>query len=212
MRGSRIVVVDEEGVRACVVASWLRQLGHKAFVLEGGILTLDGVDLPPLLQPRIAPSLNAIAPESLANALEREATQVIDVRPSMTFRDGHIDGANWSIRPRLPLASTDTSKTVTLVAENLLVAELAADEIAAAGAAVAGLLGGDPDDWRAAGLSVVATSDQPASEDCIDHIFFTAGRHTGNAEDARKYLAWETGLVGRLDDQERGVFRISPAP
>ncbi len=194
------------------MASWLQQLGHKAFVLEGGIAALDSVELPPLLQPRIAPGLNAIAPESLANALEREATQVIDVRSSMAFRDGHIEGADWSIRPKLPLASTDTAKTVTLVAENLLVAELAADEITATGAQVAGLLGGDPDDWRAAGLNIVATPDQPPSEDCIDHLFFTAERHKGNVEDARRYLAWETALVGQLDDQERGVFRISPAP
>ena len=212
VRGARIVVADDEGIRAFVIASWLRQLGHDAFVLEGGLAALDGVDLPPLLQPRIAPSLNAIAPEALANALEREATQVIDLRPSMMFREGHVDGAVWSIRPNLPLASMDTSKTVTLVADDLLVAELAAGEISTGGLAVAGLLKGSPDDWRKAELKIVATSDEPADADCIDHLFFTAGRHKGNVEDARRYLAWETALVEQLDEQERSVFRITPAP
>ena len=31
----------------------------------------------------------------------------------------------------------------------------------------------------------------------------------GNAEAARAYLAWEVDLVARLDDQERGVFRVA---
>ncbi|MEM8744136.1 MAG: rhodanese-like domain-containing protein [Pseudomonadota bacterium] len=212
VRGARIVLLDHEGIRAKVIASWLRQLGHEAYVLEGGIGGLEGVTLPPLLQPRIAPSLNAIAPEALANALEREATQVIDVRSSMDYRDAHVDGAVWSIRPNLPLASTDHSKTVTLVADDLLVAELAAAEISAGGASLAGLLQGGPEDWRAAGLGVVSTPDDPADADCIDFLFFTAGRHKGDVEEARKYLAWETALIGRLDDQERGAFKITPAP
>ncbi|MDA7949025.1 MAG: sulfurtransferase [Hyphomicrobiaceae bacterium] len=212
VRGARIILLDDEGIRAKVVASWLRQLGHEAFLLEGGLASLNDTDLPPLLQPRIAPSLNAIAPEALANALEREATQIVDIRSSMDYRAGHVDGAIWSARPKLPLAGTEPSKTVTLVADDLLVAELAAAEITSGGAAVAGLLKGSSDDWRAAGLNVVETPNDPADEDCIDYLFFTAGRHKGDAEEARKYLAWETALVGRLDEQERGVFRITSAP
>ena len=35
-RGARIVLVDDEDVRAPMTAQWLRQLGHEACVLEGG--------------------------------------------------------------------------------------------------------------------------------------------------------------------------------
>ena len=63
--------------------------------------------------------------------------------------------------------------------------------------------------WRAAGLPVVATPDQPSDAECIDFLFFTHGRHDGNADAARQYLAWETGLLGQLDAQERGVFRLT---
>jgi len=51
----------------------------------------------------------------------------------------------------------------------------------------------------------------PADAECIDFLFFTHGRHDGNAEAARQYLAWEIGLVDQLDAQERAVFRI-PEP
>jgi len=45
----------------------------------------------------------------------------------------------------------------------------------------------------------------------IDFLFFTARRHEGDANAARQYLAWETGLVGQLDAQERAAFRIRSA-
>jgi len=42
-----------------------------------------------------------------------------------------------------------------------------------------------------------------------------AGRadwHDGNKEDARRYLAWETDLVGQLDEQELVSFRLPAGP
>jgi len=37
IKGARIVLADQEEVRAPVIAGWLRQLGHEACVLQGGI-------------------------------------------------------------------------------------------------------------------------------------------------------------------------------
>ncbi len=50
--------------------------------------------------------------------------------------------------------------------------------------------------------------DNPVDADCIDFLFFTAARHDGDEAAARAYLTWEIGLVGQLDAQERGAFRI----
>ena len=36
-RGARVVLVDDEEVRAPMTAQWLRQLGHEAYVLAGGV-------------------------------------------------------------------------------------------------------------------------------------------------------------------------------
>ena len=65
--------------------------------------------------------------------------------------------------------------------------------------------------WRAAGLPVEATPDLPADAACIDYLFFVHDRHDGNKEAARRYLAWETGLVAQLDAQERAAFRLPSA-
>ena len=124
----------------------------------------------------------------------RAASQVVDLRPAMGYRAGHIPQARWSIRPRIVAAVADAPRTVVLVADEPGVAGLAALDLAEAGRTDVRLLAGGQEDWSAAGLPVVATPDDPADADCMDFLFFTHGRHEGNAEAARQYLAWEIGL------------------
>jgi hypothetical protein len=71
---------------------------------------------------------------------------------------------------------------------------------------------GDVEDWRAQGLRIVATPDEPSEAEAIDFLFFVHDRHDGNLEAARRYLAWETGLLKQLDAAERGEYRIPPSP
>jgi rhodanese-related sulfurtransferase len=195
-------------VRAPVVAAWLRQLGHEAYVLDGGIAAAGKFAWRrPASAPAQAP-LRTIAPAELAKVLSDGQTQIVDLRPSMTYRRSHIPQAVWSTRPRIA-AAANRSKTVVLVADEPDLAALAALDLRESGCGDARLLEGGPEAWRAAGLQVTATPDDPPDADCIDFLFFTAARHEGDAEAARAYLAWETGLIAQLDDQERGAFRIA---
>jgi hypothetical protein len=129
----------------------------------------------------------------------------------MSYRKAHIDGAVWSIRPRIAAAVRDPAVPVVLIGDEPGDVALAAMELADAGVGDVRLLAGGHEAARAAGLAVVATPDTPGDAECIDFLFFTHGRHDGNAEAARQYLAWETALVGQLDEQERASFRI-PSP
>jgi rhodanese-related sulfurtransferase len=210
VKGARLVLADQELVRAPVVAGWLRQLGQEACVLEGGIAATMALDWP---QPSGAPALLAPAPITageLASALDRAALQIIDLRPAMTFRQGHIAQAQWSIRPRIAAAANRKITSTVLVADEPGVAALAARDLGEAGCTDIRLLAGGVADWRDAGLPILATPDRPADADCIDFLFFVHNRHEGDAEAARQYLAWETGLLDQLDPQERGIFRIRP--
>ena len=49
----------------------------------------------------------------------------------------------------------------------------------------------------------------PPDAECIDYLFFVHDRHAGNREAMKQYLAWETGLLAQLDEQDRASFRIS---
>jgi len=212
VRHARLVIADSEEVRAPMVASWLRQLGHEAHILAGGIAALAGMKLPPPRQAAIPPALKRVTPDELAVLIQQNGTSLIDVRPAMSYRQSHIAGARWSIRPNIGSAALDTARRVVLAADDPGIAALAAHDLGEAGLEVAGLLDGGPDDWQAAGLEMVSTPDEPPDSDCIDFIFFTYGRHQGDEAAARRYLTWEVGLVDQLDEQECGGFRIVPAP
>jgi rhodanese-related sulfurtransferase len=149
-----------------------------------------------------------MTPHELAAALSAGTAQVIDLRRSMEFRKGHIPGAIWSIRSRIA-AVADRSKTIVLIPGDLDEVPFAAMELIEGGIGNLRDLAGGLKAWREAGLPVEATPNNPPDTDCIDFLFFTASRHDNDPAAARQYLAWETGLLAQLDDQERGVFRIS---
>src|SRR5262249_41047447 len=131
-------------------------------------------------------------PEAAA-ALGQGRLQLIDLRPSMSYRQGHIAGATWSVRPRLAAAVADKAKTIALIADDAATAQRAALDWAELGCGDVGLLAAAR--WR--GLAIAATPHEPADRDAIDFLFFTAKRHEGTAEAAeaaRQYLAWEVGL------------------
>ena len=184
-----------------MTAQWLRQLGHEAYVLEGGVAAARAIEAPR------APDGETCQPTAPATDRGRraarrswatEAAQVIDLRPSMTYRKEHIAGAVWSIRPRVATAC-ESGKAVVLVAERPEIAALAALDLAEAGVRDVRVLAGGHEAARAAGLPMASTPDDPADADCIDFLFFTAGRHEGDEAAARQYLTWEIGLVDQLD-------------
>jgi rhodanese-related sulfurtransferase len=206
VKGARLVLADDEMVRAPVVAAWLRQLGHDASVLDGGVTAARALAWQRPAAPR-PEALHTMTPAKTAAALTAGTARVIDLRHGMTFRKGHVAGSAWSIRPRIA-ALADPDKTIVLVCDDADIAALAARDLAEAGAKDIRLMAGSFGAWHAEKLATAATPDVPSDADCIDFLFFTARRHDGDAEAARQYLAWETGLLAQLDDQERGVFRI----
>ena len=197
VRQARIVLVDSDGVRAPIVASWLRQLGHEAYVLSGGIHS--GLALP-VLQPVAYEPLPLISVQALALALND--VNLIDLRPSMVYRKGHIAGSQWSIRSSL---KTD-HRPLVLVADDPAVAAFAAEGLSAR------LLDGGFAAWAAVGLPVNEGPQTLPDAQCIDFLFFTHDRHSGNKDAARQYLAWEIGLLAQMSDAEIASLKpLTPA-
>lgn len=202
VRHARLVLFDADGIRALTTASWLRQMGHDACVLEQGLMS--GLALPKT-QPPGLPVLPTITAPSLAAKLARGEVVAIDLRPSMQFRQNHLPGARWSIRPRLAATLAGERRPVVLIADEPGVAACAAADLEKLGLPVSLLESGMPA-WEAAGLPVEASEDIPVASDCIDFLFFVHDRHDGNKEAARQYLAWEVDLIGQLDEHELNSF------
>jgi rhodanese-related sulfurtransferase len=206
VRNARIVLIDGgEAVRAPVVASWLKQLGCDAWVLEGG--TKSGIrgSAP---SGQALPDVPRLTAADLREALNAGRCAVFDLGASMSFRKAHVPGSRWSIRPRLAVDAARAQETVVLVADEPDLARLAATELLDAGMKNVKRLDGGLSAWTRAGYATEASPSVPADADCIDHLFFVHDRHAGNREAMRQYLAWETGLIAQLDEQERAAFRI----
>ena len=206
VRNARIVLIDGgENVRAPVVASWLKQLGCDAWVLEGGVKSgLQGVSA---LQPAL-PGLAKIAAPELKKMLDAGNCAVFDLGASMGFRKAHIPGSRWSTRIRLAADARNRKQSVVLVAEEAGVAQSAAVDLLEAGIQDARLLEGGLAAWTKGGFLTEATPDSPPDAECIDHLFFVHDRHAGNKAAMRQYLAWETGLIAQLDKQDKQLFRV----
>ena len=205
VRNARIVLIDSESVRAPVVASWLSQLGCDVYVLEGGIAA--NVSAPAAAAP-VLPALGSVDAASLKRALDDGTREAIDLRPSMTFRKAHVPGSRWSIRSRIAGDAAGTTKSIVLIADDPDVARLAAIDLLEAGKREVDLLDGGFSAWTAAGYTTDASPDVPPDSECIDYLFFVHDRHAGNREAMKQYLAWETGLIAQLDDQDRKLFRV----
>ena len=197
-------------VRAPVVACWLSQLGHEVKVLKGGIPAARSISFPDtaLYSSRLE-TVESVDVTELASFTD---AQFVDLRNSMLFRAGHLKDAVWSIRPRLDRIPLRREAALILISNDNAVAALFAFDLKQLG--VTGpvrQLSGNVENWKRAGLDIVITDD-PSDKDCIDFIFHTHDRHKGNADAARAYIEWETGLVDRLDAQERNSFRLARIP
>ena len=213
VRGARIVLWDDVGVRADMTASWLAQMNWDVWVLEEPATGLPGVpgewrpSLPPM------PEVALIDAVTLEAELSRGDVLVLDLAPSPVYLRGHIPGAWFVSRPRLTEAALawPRARRVVVTSPDGLAARYAlADVAAAAGVhtsdAVA--LDGGTDAWRAAGAALVPGAEHLSTP--ITDVYKRPYEGTDNAADAMQaYLEWEYGLVAQLArDGTHGFFVI----
>lgn len=208
VRGSRVLLLDYDGIRAPVVAQWLRRLGwdaHTVRMSTGSDLSGAKVyDRNELVSAMELPE--PVAPEVLETWQRDGDCVTIDIRPSMDFRRGHIPGSVWSIRPRIVQDIPAGAKRVVLVSNDSAMIRLAMSELTERHETGFYYLEGGYQGWIAQGKATSATPDVPSDQQAIDYLFFVHDRHDGNLESMRQYLAWEQGLIAQLEPGERAKF------
>jgi rhodanese-related sulfurtransferase len=211
VQGARIVVCDDTEVRAIMAAHWLQQMGRDVHVLQGGVgaAATDTTIPDDTVADSVAPHLAETTVDELRAGMAAGSMAAVDLRSSQDYRDGHVPGALWVLRPQMPdVADAMAGKQVVLIAEAGDGARLAALDAKALGAAGVSMLAGGMAAWNAAGHPVESSPDVPADAKRNDYLFFTGQRHMGDKEHMRQYLEWEIGLVGQLDADERGAFKL----
>jgi len=207
--GARVVLVDDNGIRATMTASWLKQMGWS----DVAVLTMDSVadalesgpHVPLALgfDPRSVAAMDAA---TLREQLDAGIATVVDFNDSREYRRGHIPGAWFSTRARLGAALKKLPKTELIVftSPDGVLAGLAAADHAKTSPVPIRVLSGGTRAW--------IDADYPLEEgpthmaDDADDVWLSARERGKNREDAmREYLAWEIDLVNQMatDDDHR---------
>jgi rhodanese-related sulfurtransferase len=211
--GARVVLVDDNGVRATMTASWLQQMGWPdVAVLAVGPADGDWETGPYVqrvlgLEATSAPQIDAM---DLRDRLAAGKVTVIDLNLSTRYGLGHIPGAWFAIRSRLgaSLATLPSRQAIVLTSPDGALAVLAVSELQAVASVPVMALVGGTQGWVRAGLPLEKGAtrmlDQP------DDVFLSPRERGQNREDAmREYLTWEINLLNDMAEDDDHRFHIS---
>ncbi len=207
VRKASIVLCDIDGIRAPVVASWLKQLGWQVFLLQDA-QNLQYTPAPPRYEPALRHTQELQYMQLQDFLAAHPQALLLDARPSLQFRKASLPGARWIIRPNVPATiAGHAAHTVVLLGADKDRLSLLALELEDNGVTDIHVCVVDDSFPQAAGWPPVSNDHMPDGS-CIDYLFFVHDRHDGNKEAARKYLEWETNLVSQIDERERNTFFI----
>jgi rhodanese-related sulfurtransferase len=211
VRGARVIVADNDGVRANMSASWLAQMNMEVFVVDG-LTAADFAEkgTAPLARHAIAPpEVDEIEPAALAALLQSPGTVVLDFTHSANYVKRHIPGAWFVIRSQLDDAvrTLPDAKRYVVTCGSSVLARFVAPELAASTGRPVQVLRGGTTAWIDAGLPVEAGGTRMASPR-IDR-YQRPYEGTDNAREAMSaYLEWEHGLVAQLTRDGTHGFRV----
>ncbi len=214
VRGARLVLIDDDGVRATMTASWLIQMGHgEVRVLAGGV---DAGEQETGPEPRHVPGLSParrtfeIDVGRLAGMLPGRDMLLMDFADSRRYRAGHIAGAVWGVRARISRLAERLPEApmIIITSPDSLLAHLAAPELSRHVRAPVRVLRGGTDAWAAAGLPLEAGAGTMLDE--ADDVHLLPYDHAPDQVEAamRNYLDWETALIPRIARDGTARFHI----
>lgn len=212
VRRARLVLTDDDGIRASFAAHWLHQLGWEVAILirpPGAGATVAGRS-PTALDAHL-PAVPLIGAEDALSWLGAEG-RIVSSDRSARFRAGHPEGAVWANRARLDRLGAPERRAPRLlvVGDDQAVARLLAGDLQEIAAGEVRVLAGGTEAWRQQGLPLVAAADPPDA-DRVDYLFWNHIRHEGDFAAMRGYLQWELDLPAQIAADGTASFRIGPA-
>ena len=202
-RHARLVLVDDNGVRATMTASWLRQLGWADAVVLDDALQDRPLETGALPRRPVGRAPSVTVAQLAARLDEGEASlAVLDIGTSLKYRDkGHIPGSWWGVRSRLAEARAAIGDVATLV---LTSTDGQLAKLAVADARdhwpetdVVALTGGNKA-WRHAGYDMEPGFTRPTTTD--DDIWYKPyERDDAVGQHMVDYLTWEVALVAQIE-------------
>jgi rhodanese-related sulfurtransferase len=211
VRRARVVLVDNDGVRATMTAAWLAQMGwedvHVLAADEGAAKRVSGPERIELLGYeglRVA----TVAPSELPPALAERSVEVVDVESSLAYREGHIPGAWHCVRSRLAqgLARIPGATPLVFTSTDGVLARYAAADAGRLTERPAAMLHGGTAAWMAAGFPR-ETGDERLTGPADDIKYRALDQKQGVEAAIREYLQWEVDLLHATQSDPDFRFR-----
>lgn len=212
VRGARIVLADDDDVRANMSASWLAQMGWEVYVVEPVDDAQRSEHGTPAANRPATPDVQTVTPATLATWLEAGDTAVIDVTASANYVKRHIPGAWYAIRAQLAqaLRAIPPARRYVLTCGSSLLARFAAVDLQALTQSTESevfVLEGGTAAWADAGLPVEQGETRLAVARTDRYRRPYEG--TDNAAAAMQaYLDWEFGLIAQLERDGTHFFEV----
>lgn len=209
VRGARIVLIDDDGLRAAITASWLAQMNWEVAVLNApSTLPFTATGHPAAEVPPALPA-DEITPAQLATLLVENDTVVLDFTTSANYVARHIPGAHWVIRAQLrqALANIPAASRYVLTCGSSLLARYAVAEVAAITGKPVQLLAGGTQAWIAEGREL-ESGETHLSVPRSDRYRRPYEGNDNPASAMQAYLEWEYGLVAQLEKDGTHGFQV----
>jgi rhodanese-related sulfurtransferase len=208
VRGARLMLFDDDGVRARMTASWLVQMGWDAAVIGPDVVEASERGA---RAPRRPPLPDAGAAAIGVDELARDLSDwtIVDLTRSPAYKAGCIPGAHFVLAlrfaaglPRLP-----GNGGIVLTSEDGAEALLALRDAQAATKRKVRVLSGGTRAWTASGHQLEKDHQSWISEP--DDVYKRPYEGTDNASDAMQaYIDWELQLVAQLANDSVSNFHV----
>ncbi|CAL75708.1 putative thiosulfate sulfurtransferase [Bradyrhizobium sp. ORS 278] len=208
VRGARLVLFDDDGVRARMTASWLTQMGWDASVVGPDVVA------PTETAPRTArrpplPDILTAAIDVAGLAARRAALTIVDLTRSPGYTAGHIPGAHFLLASRFAsdLAKLPGDGGIVLTSIDGAEAAFALADARAATSRELLVLNGGTRAWAAAGHPL--DTERPSWISSPDDVYKRPYEGTDNAAEAMQaYIDWELQLVAQLANDSVSNFHV----
>ena len=207
VRGARLVLFDDLGVRALMTASWLVQMGWDAVVMQPDALPADQ----PGMTAPTRPSFSDDGRQSWTPLqLAAQEAVVVDVGPGTEYLKGHVPGAHFVLRSRFADALPGvhrTNRPLVLTSPDGVLAYYAARDAADVLDGPVDVLAGGRAAWSAAGLPLESRIHSWVSPP-IDRYKRPYEGTDNPRETMQGYINWELQLVQQLETDAISRFRV----
>ncbi|MGJ4995363.1 rhodanese-like domain-containing protein [Bradyrhizobium sp. HKCCYLS3077] len=208
VRGARLVLFDDDGVRARMTASWLTQMGWDASIIGPDVVAPTATEIPAPCRPAL-PEIGDAAIDVARLAADRAAWTIVELTRSPNYKAGHIPGAHFVLASRF---ATDLRKLpgdgpIVLASADGAEAAFALAEARSATSRQVRVLDGGTRAWTIAGHAL--ETDRQSWISTPDDVYKRPYEGTDNATEAMQaYIDWELQLVAQLANDSVSNFHV----